>query len=95
MTFPYAIQYLQAHDNIIADKRGRLNIALKELLRALKYAFVQSEIINANATPILNWCIFPAAFNISHDALAKYSAAFLINTQSNKKYYEQLCRQDP
>lgn len=54
MTFPYAIQYLQAHDNIIADKRGRLNIALKELLRALKYAFVQSEIINANATPILN-----------------------------------------
>lgn len=80
MTFPYAIQYLQAHDNIIADKRGRLNIALKELLRALKYAFVQSEIINANTTPILNWCIFPAAFNISHDALAKYSAAFLINT---------------
>ena len=76
MTFPYAIQYLHAHDNIIADKRGRLNIALKKLLRALKYAFVQSEIINANA----NWCIFPAAFNISHDALAKYSAAFLINT---------------
>lgn len=79
-TFLHTIQYLQAHDNIIADKRGRLNIALKELLRALKYAFVQSEIINANATPILNWCIFPAAFNISHDALAKYSAAFLINT---------------
>lgn len=59
MTFPYAIQYLHAHDNIIADKRGRLNIALKELLRALKYAFVQSEIINANATPILTLRIFP------------------------------------
>lgn len=80
MTFPYAIQYLHAHDNIIADKRGRLNIALKKLLRALKYAFVQSEIINANATPILTLRIFPAAFNISHDALAKYSATFLINT---------------
>lgn len=59
MTFPYAIQYLHAHDIIISDKLGRLNIALKKLLRALKYAFVQSEIINANATPILNWCIFP------------------------------------
>lgn len=59
-TFLHTIQYLHAHDIIIADKRGRLNIALKELLRALKYAFVQSEIINANATPILNWCIFPA-----------------------------------
>lgn len=59
MTFPYAIQYLQAHDNIIADKRGRLNIALKELLRALKYAFVQSEINKTNATPILTLRIFP------------------------------------
>ena len=79
-TFLHTIQYLHAHDIIISDKLGRLGVAIKELLRALKYAFVQSEIINANATPILNWCIFPAAFNISHDALAKYSAAFLINT---------------
>ena len=60
MTFPYDIQYLQAHDNIIADKRGRLNIALKELLRALKYAFVQSETNKTNATPILTLRIFPA-----------------------------------
>lgn len=30
MTFPYAIQYLQAHDNIIADKRGRLGVAIKK-----------------------------------------------------------------
>lgn len=60
MTFSYAIQYLQAHDNIIADKRRRLNIALKELLRALKYAFVQSETNKTNATPILTLRIFPA-----------------------------------
>lgn len=59
MTFPYAIQYLHAHDNIIADKRGRLNIALKELLRAAKYAFVQSETNKTNATPILTLRIFP------------------------------------
>ena len=90
MTFPYAIQYLQAHDNIIADKRGRLNIALKELLRALKYAFVQSEIINANATPILTLRIFPPPH--SHSIRYKAQRRLLINTQSNKKYYEQLCR---
>lgn len=59
-TFLHAIQYLQAHDNIIADKCGRLNIALKELLRALKYAFVQSETNKTNATPILTLRIFPA-----------------------------------
>lgn len=59
MTFPYAIQYLHAHDIIISDKLGRLNIALKKLLRALKYAFVQSETNKTNATPILTLRIFP------------------------------------